>query len=173
MNVQEVHDNIAKYITRTPIQFSYMKYPKFLLMSDLNETCRELYTILLDRARLSQKNDWVDEFGHVYILYPIKNLATVMRKGQTAIKDSLKTLESKGYIRRVQQGFQRPSRIYVMIPEENLTAEIPAIGEPENRPVESRKTVYPVYGNPPPSKNKRIRTIEEEYINYDCEGDSL
>ena len=173
MNVQEVHDNIAKYITRTPIQFSYMKYPKFLLMSDLNETCRELYTILLDRARLSQKNGWVDEFGHVYILYPIKNLAAVMRKGQTAIKDSLKALESKGYIRRVQQGFQRPSRIYVMIPEENLTAEIPAIGESENRPVESRKTVYPVYGNPPPSKNKRIRTIEEEYINYDCEGDSL
>ena len=44
----------------------YMSFPRFLLDKDgLNETAKILYTILLDRARLSQKNDgWADEQGH-------------------------------------------------------------------------------------------------------------
>ena len=47
---------------------NYLVFPKFLLeIDDLNETAKILYMILLDRARLSQKNDrWTDENGHVY-----------------------------------------------------------------------------------------------------------
>ena len=172
-NEQEVCDNIANFITNSQIQFSYMQYPKFLLLSDLNETCRELYMILFDRARLSQKNNWTDEQGHVYILYPIKNLAEIMNKSQTTIKDSLKILETHGYIQRIQQGFQKPNRIYVMIPDNALSAEIPATGQTENRPYSSRKSGYPENGNPAPSKNYRIRMNRKYDINYDCEGDSL
>ena len=173
INEQEVCDNIANYITTSHIQFTYMQYPKFLLLSDLNETCRELYMILLDRARLSQKNNWTDDKGHVYIIYPIRNLTKIMKKSQTTIKDSLKILETNGYIERVQQGFQKPNRIYVMIPEDALTVEIPADGQPEFRPSISRKTDRQGYGNPAPSKNNLVRTNKTYLINYDCEGDSL
>ena len=35
---------------------SYMMFPRFLLDMEINETAKMLYIILLDRARLSQKN---------------------------------------------------------------------------------------------------------------------
>ena len=38
---------------------SYMMFPRFLLDMEINETAKMLYMILLDRARLSQKNELV------------------------------------------------------------------------------------------------------------------
>ena len=44
---------------------SYMMFPRFLLDMEINETAKMLYIILLDRARLSQKNEgWSDINGH-------------------------------------------------------------------------------------------------------------
>ena len=46
---------------------SYMMFPRFLLDMEINETAKMLYIILLDRARLSQKNEgWSDIDGHVF-----------------------------------------------------------------------------------------------------------
>ena len=39
----------------------YLPYARFLLNTDLSHTAKLLYTLLLDRATLSQKNNWVDE----------------------------------------------------------------------------------------------------------------
>ena len=46
---------------------SYMMFPRFLLGLEINETAKMLYMILLDRARLSQRNEgWSDTNGHVF-----------------------------------------------------------------------------------------------------------
>lgn len=48
----------------------YMAYPRFLLMMDISETAKLVYVLLLDRTRLSMKNEvWEDENGHVFIHY--------------------------------------------------------------------------------------------------------
>ncbi len=44
----------------------YLPYARLLLDTDLSHTAKLLYTLLLDRATLSQKNNWVDERGFVY-----------------------------------------------------------------------------------------------------------
>lgn len=36
---------------------AYMAYPRFLLTMDISETAKLVYVLLLDRARLSMKND--------------------------------------------------------------------------------------------------------------------
>ena len=55
---------------------AYMAYPRFLLTMDISETARLVYVLLLDRARLSMKNEgWVDEQGHVFIYYTITDLS--------------------------------------------------------------------------------------------------
>ena len=59
----------------------YMAYPKFLLAVDISETAKLVYILLLDRARLSMKNDWVDEQGKAYVFYPIRELAEDSRNG--------------------------------------------------------------------------------------------
>ena len=53
----------------------YLPYARFLLDADLSHTAKILYTLLLDRATLSQKNNWVDDRGRIYVIYPLSNLA--------------------------------------------------------------------------------------------------
>ena len=53
----------------------YLPYARFLLDADLSHMAKMLYTLLLDRATLSQKNNWVDNQGRIYVIYPLSNLA--------------------------------------------------------------------------------------------------
>lgn len=46
----------------------YLPYARFLLDADLSHTAKMLYTLLLDRATLSQKNNWVDDQGRIYVM---------------------------------------------------------------------------------------------------------
>ena len=53
---------------------SYMMFPRFLLDMEINETAKMLYIILLDRARLSQKNEgWSDTVSYTHLFYQYQN----------------------------------------------------------------------------------------------------
>ena len=123
----------------------YMAFPRFLLDKDgLNETAKILYTILLDRARLSQKNDgWTDEQGRVFIFFPIKSLAETMHKSEMSVKTALNALEKENLIARKRQGAGFPNRIYVKYPPEalNQTDRIFSVKQTENCPTDGQKTV--------------------------------
>ena len=60
---------MTQFLTQDSLIPPYMAFPRFLLDKEgLSETAKILYTILLDRTRLSQKNDgWTDDQGHVFI----------------------------------------------------------------------------------------------------------
>ena len=73
--------------------------------------------VLLNRARLSQKNDgWIDKKGHVFSYFTIEDMAATLRKSQTTIKTSLSALEQVDLICRARQGTGNPNRIYVKVP---------------------------------------------------------
>ena len=70
---------ISDYLMpNTPLP-QYLPYARFLLDIDLNYTAKMVYTLLLDRATLSQKNNWVDERGFVYVVFPLSSLSEVLR----------------------------------------------------------------------------------------------
>lgn len=80
-----------------------------------------LYVLLLDRARLSQKNEgWVDERGRAFIFFPIKDLAETMHKSEMSVKTALAVLEKTDLIFRKRQGPGLPNKIYVKVPPEYL-----------------------------------------------------
>ena len=80
---------------------SYMMFPRFLLDMEINETAKMLYMILLDRARLSQKNEgWSDTNGHVFLYFTIEALAEVLHKSQMTVKTALAVLEKQALIFR-------------------------------------------------------------------------
>ena len=56
---------MTQFLIKDTLIPPYMAFPRFLLdMEQLSETAKILYVLLLDRARLSQKNEgWVDERG--------------------------------------------------------------------------------------------------------------
>ena len=99
---------------------AYMAYPRFLLAMDISETTKLIYVLLLDRARLSMKNEgWEDEQGHVFIYYTIADLASASGKSEMTVKNALTALEQKNLIFRKRQGAGQPSKIYVRVQTEN------------------------------------------------------
>ena len=59
---------ISNYLTAdTPLP-QYLPYARFLLDTDLSHTAKLLYTLLLDRATLSKKNNWIDAQGRSYVV---------------------------------------------------------------------------------------------------------
>ncbi len=107
---------IADYMTTGTELPVYLPYPRFLLETDLSHTARELYSLLLDRSTLSQKNGWQDSEGRVYIVYPIAEIAEVMKKGSTTIKGALNELDAVGLLERRRAGFSCANRLYVKVP---------------------------------------------------------
>ena len=98
----------------------YMAYPKFLLKLNISETTKLVYILLLDRARLSMKNEtWQDEKGHVFVRYTIPDLARDIGKGETTVKKALIQLVRQGLILKQSLGPGQPNKIYVKIRIEN------------------------------------------------------
>ena len=94
----------------------YMAYPKFLLKLNISETAKLVYMLLLDRARVSMKNDtWQDEHGRVFVLYTIPDLARDIGKGETTVKKALNQLVQQDLIWKQSQGAGHPNKIYVQI----------------------------------------------------------
>ena len=62
---------MTEFITTDTSLPPYMVFPRFLLDMELNETTKLLYMVLLDRARLSLKNEgWTDESGMCFSILP-------------------------------------------------------------------------------------------------------
>ena len=74
----------------------FFRYPRILLKMDLSQTAKLLYSLLLDRSELSQKNGWQDNEGRTYIVYPVSEIAEMLDKGSTAIKAALNELDAAG-----------------------------------------------------------------------------
>lgn len=99
---------------------AYMAYPRFLLSMDISETAKLIYVLLLDRARLSMKNDgWEDEQGHVFVYYTITDLAKASGKCEMTVKHALAVLEENKLISRKRQGAGLPNKNYVKVQTEN------------------------------------------------------
>lgn len=144
--------------TRLP---PYMAYPRFLLNLRLSETARLIYILLLDRARLSLKNDWVDEQGKAYVFYPIRELAEDCHRSEMTVKNALADLQSHGLIRRQRQGSRTANKIYVRVP----------VGQTKNCPSDGQNSVPVTDRKLSPSNNK---SNKNPVRNYDCEeGESL
>ena len=118
-----------------------------LLKMEISQTAKLLYSLLLDRSTLSQKNKWQDDKGRIYIIYPIAEIAEILDKGSTTIKGALNELDMAGLLERERGGFSAPNRLYVKVPRvpqvqfsDQLMAGNPTLTEPENRPTDGQKT---------------------------------
>ena len=150
---------MTEFITPATALPSYMVFPRFLLGSKLNETAMLAYIVLLDRARLSMSNpQWVDESGHVFLRYPIHDLAAVMGKSEMTVKTALAALERQGLIVRRHQGIGRANRIFVLLPADSyLSAR-----EKESCPPEGKNPVPLADRKLSGNKNNRAKITQQE-----------
>ena len=109
-------NSISDHLTVTTPLPQYLPYPRFLLDTDLSHTAKLLYTLLLDRATLSQKNNWIDAQGRIYVVYPLSNLAKDLRCSISSITRAFAELENAQLVERIRNGFSKPSRILLKVP---------------------------------------------------------
>ncbi len=143
--------------TRIPV---FLPYPRFLLKTELTNTARVLYALLLDRAKLSRRNGWKDEKGQIYLIYPISNMSKDLGKSQTTIKKAMRELEDAGLVEKKRQGFCLPNILYIKIPLEEREAclskgkEKEPTGETETCHSEGKK-----------SDRQRVRNVSSNQMN--------
>lgn len=94
----------------------YLPYARFLLDADLSHTAKLLYTLLLDRTTLSQKNNWVDDRGRIYVIYPLSNLAKDLGCCISSVTRAFTESEKTDLAERVRYGFSKPSHILLKVP---------------------------------------------------------
>ena len=94
----------------------YLPYARFLLDTDLSHTAKLLYTLLLDRATLSQKNNWMDAQGRIYVIYPLSHLAKDLGCCISSVTRAFSELENTQLVERIRSGFSKPSRILLKVP---------------------------------------------------------
>ena len=109
-------NSISDYLTVTTPLPQYLPYARFLLDTDLNHTAKLLYTLLLDRATLSKKNNWIDAQGRIYVVYPLSHLSKDLRCSISSITRSFSELENAQLVERIRIGFSKPSRILLKVP---------------------------------------------------------
>lgn len=167
----------VEFVTKNTACLPYIKFPRFLLECKLSETTKLLYMQLYDRTQLSMKNEgWTDECGYVFCIYTIKELAGKLHKSTGTVKNCLAELERYNLIRRERMGYNRPNRIYIMVPTEAAAEALtdcqgnksPLTGETEKCPSGQTES-YPMDGQNfiphmdrklSPNKKKRIITTE-------------
>ena len=154
----------------------YMVFPRFLLNSDLSETTKLLYMILLDRTRLSIKNGgWSNNQGLVYIHFTISELADTLHKSEMTIKNSLSSLDKTGLIYRQRQGIGLANKIYVKVPSEAFSSadKKSSVKQNENFPSDGQKAKHFTDNNVSTNKNKRSNNylINKPYNQRDYESE--
>ena len=73
---------------------------------------RSAYAFVLRRAELSRKNGWADEYGRVYLYYPICEVVALLRCGRQKAVNTLRELQYAGLVEIQKQGCGKPNRIY-------------------------------------------------------------
>ena len=143
---------------------AYLPMPRFLIRIPISTTAKLLYTQLLSKAQLSQKNAWVDAQGRVYFIYPINQMAVYMDRSSTTIKDALRELGASQLLEKIPQGRGRPNHLYLLFPDEEV-GQITGVGK--SPPVGQKTDLN--YGGKSPTSKYISKKISNPLRDYDCD----
>lgn len=97
--------------------FNFFRVPKALFTKEIFKVLsveeKILYSALLDRISLSQKNSWIDKEGKVYIIYTNAEIEDYFDFSKGSTVKYMKNLEKIGLIEKRVRGLGLPNLIYV------------------------------------------------------------
>ena len=105
MHIDEVRNNL------------FYQFPQWLLKEPYNNLSHRamlMYMLLWDRRGLSEKNGWHDENGKVYVYFTNEQFMEALEtKSNKTIVETKKELHKIGLLEEVQQGVNKPNRLYI------------------------------------------------------------
>ena len=82
--------------------YSFIYIPKFLMtertFSSIQNTSKIIYGFLMDRMKMSIKNQWIDDKGRVYLIYPMNELEKDAGMSKKRIMECLQELKEAGLL---------------------------------------------------------------------------
>ena len=109
---------MKKYKASKFILSSFFTIPHALFdnpyYSNVSNEAKLLYGLVIDRISLSIKNkeDWVDENNEVYCYYTNEAMQKILNRSKPFVIKLKKELHQAGLLLEVQQGMNKPNRIY-------------------------------------------------------------
>ena len=104
------------YIHQPEKTVSFIWLPNFLFeaptFTPLSNEAKVLYAFILCRTDLSRKNGWADEYGRIYLYYPINEVVELLHCGRQKAINTLRELQYAGLVEIQKQGCGKPNRIY-------------------------------------------------------------
>ena len=80
--------------------YSFIYIPKFLMtertFSGIQNISKIIYGFLMDRMKMSVKNQWIDDKGRVYLIYPMNELENDAGMSRKRIMECLQELKEAG-----------------------------------------------------------------------------
>jgi len=121
-------NEINYYKINEVLEHQYYQMPKELYTNSLykhslNSDSKILYTFLLDRLTLSQKNNWYDENGNVYLIFTRQEVQDKLCLSEKTVTRAFNQLVEVNLIAEKRQGLGKPNLIFVgKIQHENAVA---------------------------------------------------
>ena len=98
-------------------QYVFFRMPKIMfgggMFKEISRDGKVLYGLLLDRVSLSRENGWIDDEGHVYVIFTLESIQMSMDCSDKSATKYLSELEDFGLIERIRRGQGKPDIIYV------------------------------------------------------------
>ena len=114
-------NNRMRFTRQTIVSNTYYQMPRFLTAGEfagnsVSNNARILYTLLLDRHRLSVKNGWFDDNGEVYIYFKREEMEAQIGLSKVTIIKVMQELKDLFLVEEKKQGFNKPNKIYLLSP---------------------------------------------------------
>ena len=107
--------NLFKIYEKDQYQFYQIPQELFTIpkYKSLSTDAKVLYSILLDRMHLSEKNEWVNDKGEIYLIYSRENVQELLCISDKTCTKAFKELNEVELIKEVRRGLGKPNHIYV------------------------------------------------------------
>ena len=106
------------YIHQPEKAVSFTRLPNFLFeaptFTPLSNEATVLYAFILRRTDLSRKNGWADEYGRIYLYYPINEVVELLHCGRQKAVNTLRELQYAELIEIKKQGCGKSNCIYTI-----------------------------------------------------------
>lgn len=160
-------EEIQYYKINEVLNHKYYQIPQDLFINEnykdkLNSDSKILYSFLLDRLTLSQLNNWVNEFGRIYLIFTRQEVQEKLNLSEKTASKAFKQLINVKLIEEKRQGLGKPNLIYV---GKIIHEEIKAIPEQENLQLLTRKNYGSGTGKFMVQEQEILPTINTNNIN--------
>ena len=99
----------------------YYQMPQFLLAGEffgdkISNNARVLYTLLMNRHRISVKNGWFDKNGDAFVYFKRSEMERQLGLSGKTVSKVMQELKDLFLVEEIQQGLNKPNKIYLLSP---------------------------------------------------------